>query len=46
VPTIRPDMSLWREKLFIYLTRNAVSAPDFFLIAPAQVIELGTRVEL
>jgi KUP system potassium uptake protein len=26
VPTTRPDLSLWREKLFAFMTRNAVSA--------------------
>jgi hypothetical protein len=26
--------------------RNAVSAPDYFLIQPQRVVELGTRVEL
>jgi KUP system potassium uptake protein len=46
VPTVRPDLALWREKLFVFMTRNAVSAPDFFLIPPQQVVELGTRVEL
>jgi len=46
VPTTRPDLSLWREKLFVFLTRNAVSASDYFQIPPKRVMELGTQVEL
>jgi KUP system potassium uptake protein len=29
-----------------FMTRNAVRAPDYFLIPPQQVVELGTKVEL
>jgi KUP system potassium uptake protein len=32
VPTTRPDFSTWREKLFVFMTRNAVSASDYFQI--------------
>jgi KUP system potassium uptake protein len=46
VPTTRPDLALWREKLFIFMTRNAVSASDYFQIPPKRVVELGTQVEL
>jgi KUP system potassium uptake protein len=46
VPTTRPDLSLWREKLFAFMTRNAVSASDYFQIPPKRVVELGTQVEL
>jgi KUP system potassium uptake protein len=28
------------------MTRNAVRAPDYFLIPASQVVELGTKVEL
>jgi KUP system potassium uptake protein len=28
------------------MTRNAVRAPDYFLIPPARVVELGTKVEM
>jgi K+ transporter len=30
----------------IDMVRNAVSAPDYFLIPPQRVVELGTRVEI
>jgi KUP system potassium uptake protein len=35
-----------RDALFIYLTRNAVRAADFFQIPPSRVVELGTQVTL
>jgi KUP system potassium uptake protein len=46
VPTTRPDLAGWREKLFAFMTRNAVSASDYFQLPPKRVIELGTQVEL
>ncbi|MBV9813378.1 MAG: potassium transporter Kup [Acetobacteraceae bacterium] len=46
VPTTRPDLSLWRERLFGFMTRNAVSATDYFALPPKRVVELGTQVEL
>jgi KUP system potassium uptake protein len=46
VPTTRPDLALWPEKLFIFMTRNAVSASEYFQIPPRRVVELGTQVEL
>lgn len=46
VPSMRPELPPWQEQIFAFLTRNAVRAPDFFLIPPPRVVELGTRVEL
>jgi KUP system potassium uptake protein len=46
VPTVRPELPIWREKLYAFMTRNAVSAPDYYQIPPKRVIELGTQVEL
>ena len=46
VPTMRPDLSVWREKLYAFMTRNAVSASSYFQIPPKRVIELGVQVEL
>ena len=46
VPTMSPDLSRWREKLYAFMTRNAVSASSYFQIPPKRVIELGTQVEL
>ena len=46
VPTVRPELSVWREKLYAFMGRNAVSASDYFQIPPKRVVELGTQVEL
>ncbi|WP_375458529.1 potassium transporter Kup [uncultured Enterovirga sp.] len=46
VPTIRPDLNRWQAALYGFLTRNAVSAPEYYLIPTENVVELGTRVEL
>ena len=46
VPTGRPELPPWREKLYAFMTRNAVSAASYFQIPPKRVVELGTRVEL
>jgi KUP system potassium uptake protein len=46
IPALRPDVPLWQEKLYAFMTRNAVRAPDYFLIHPTRVVELGTKVEL
>jgi KUP system potassium uptake protein len=46
VPALRPDVPRWQERIYAFLTRNAVSAPDYFLIPPPRVVELGTKVEL
>lgn len=46
VPATHPDLYFWQEPLYEFLTRNAVSAPEYYLIPPEYVVELGTRVEL
>ncbi len=46
VPSVRPDLSRWQEAIFAFMTRNAVSTPDYFRIPPEHVVELGTRIEL
>jgi KUP system potassium uptake protein len=42
----RPGMSLWREQVFAFMTRNALRATAFFKIPPNQVFEVGAQVEL
>ena len=39
-------MAVWREKLFAFMTRNALSATAFYSIPPEQVVELGIQVEI
>ena len=46
VPSLRPNLSVWQQRLYAFMTRNAVAAPDYFLIPSARVVELGTRVEM
>ena len=46
IVSLRPEVSAWQERLYAFMTRNAVRAPDYFLIPPARVVELGTMVEM
>jgi KUP system potassium uptake protein len=46
IPTKRPGMALWREKLFVSMSRNAGSVTAYFRIPTNRVVELGTQVEL
>ncbi|KAF0216733.1 MAG: KUP system potassium uptake [Geobacteraceae bacterium] len=47
IPSLkRRGMMLWREKLFSFMTRNALPATDFFRIPPERVVELGIRIEI
>jgi KUP system potassium uptake protein len=46
LPSKRPGMALWRERLFVVLSRNASRPTQFFRIPPNRVIELGMQVEL
>jgi KUP system potassium uptake protein len=36
----------WRETIFIFLQRNAISAADFFRIPTNRTVELGTQIEI
>ncbi|TAM61998.1 MAG: potassium transporter Kup [Rhodanobacter sp.] len=42
----RPGMAVWRDKLFAFLSRNALPATAFFQIPGNRLIELGTQVEI
>ena len=46
VPSLWPALPRWQERIYAFMTRNAVRAPDYFLIPPQQVVELGTKVEM
>jgi KUP system potassium uptake protein len=41
-----PGMALWREKLFMFLTRNASRPTEFFRLPPNRVVELGMQIEI
>ncbi len=42
----KPEMGLWRTKLFLFLSRNAQEPIAFYDIPADQVIEVGMRLEL
>ena len=46
VVTDRPGMAIWRERLFVLMTRNAVRATAFFRLPAERVVELGVQVEM
>ena len=46
IATDRPGMALWRERLFAFMSRNALRATAFFKIPPNQVFEVGAQIEL
>jgi KUP system potassium uptake protein len=46
IATNAPGMALWREELFVWMTRNASSASQYFCLPPNQVIELGAQIEM
>lgn len=39
-------MALWRDKLFLVMSRNATSATEFFGIPGDRLVELGTKVAI
>ncbi|MFM2408418.1 MAG: hypothetical protein RL358_1160 [Pseudomonadota bacterium] len=42
----KSGMAKWRGRLFLALSKNAMSAADFFKIPPNRVIEMGTRIAI
>lgn len=46
VSSSRRSLMKWREHLFIWVSRNARSAADYYQIPTNRVIELGTRIEI
>lgn len=46
LPSARPGMMIWREKLFAWMLRNAESAMEFFRLPTNRVVELGSQVEI
>lgn len=45
LPIGRSRMQRWRKELFVFMSRNARSATEFFNIPPNRVVELGTQIE-
>ena len=46
IATPKPGMALWRERLFVFLSRNSQRASSFFHIPAEQVVEIGVVVEI
>jgi len=46
LPSAKPGMMVWREKIFAWMLRNAESAMEFFRLPTNRVVELGSQVEI
>jgi KUP system potassium uptake protein len=46
VSSTHPEMPEWRQRLFVIMSRSAVSATDFFRIPAGRVVELGIQVQM
>ncbi|MBA3753502.1 MAG: potassium transporter Kup [Nitrospira sp.] len=44
--TPKPGMALWREKMFVFLSRNSQRASSFFHLPSEQVVEIGLVLEI
>ncbi|MFO0775545.1 MAG: potassium transporter Kup [Nitrospiraceae bacterium] len=44
--TPKPGMAIWREKLFVFLSRNSQRASSSFHLPSNQVIEIGVVVDI
>src|SRR5690606_36255943 len=42
----RPSMTVWRERLFSWMLRNAATPMDFFRLPSNRVVELGSQLEI
>jgi len=46
IPSSRPGMWLWREKLFAFMARNAARPSAFFRLPSGRVLEVAGQVEI
>lgn len=46
IPSSKPGMAIWRERLFAVMARNAQPATAFFRLPANRVVELGMQVEI
>jgi KUP system potassium uptake protein len=46
LPSDKPGMALWRERLFAWMMRNAATPMEFFRLPTNRVVELGSQVEI
>ena len=45
LPRGASGMARWRKQLFVFMSRNARSATEFFGLPPGRVVELGAQIE-
>ncbi len=41
-----PGMAIWREKIFSIISRNEISASDYFQLPKDRVVEIGVQIAL
>jgi KUP system potassium uptake protein len=46
VPTTDPNMSRWRKRLFMLISRNAASPVEYFQLPADQVVSMGSHIDL
>jgi KUP system potassium uptake protein len=46
IPAPRRGMALWREKLFVFMSKHAENAADFFHLPPDRIYEVSQVVEI
>jgi KUP system potassium uptake protein len=46
MPSLQPEIAVWRERVFALMSHNAQNVTDFFKIPSDNVVELGAQVEI
>jgi KUP system potassium uptake protein len=46
IPSEKPGMAIWREKLFAWMVRNAATPMEVFKLPTNRVVELGSQLEI
>ena len=46
LPSEKPGMPIWREKIFAWMLRNSATAMEFFRLPTNRVVELGSQVRI
>jgi KUP system potassium uptake protein len=46
LPDAKVGMPLWQDHLYIFLSRNATNASEFFRIPTGRVVEMGTQITI
>lgn len=46
IPSPKPDLNFWQEKIFLFLFRNTSTPIQFYNLPPERVVELGAQFEI